>query len=103
MGILIYMSPQRWYISGRPFSKVGDRGFEPRLGQTNDYKIVIYDSSGTHITLRNKRKAVLSRLHDNVTEWNERYASELIIISYQYKHQTKRVGQVQSGLHYHLI
>jgi hypothetical protein len=66
MGILISISSQRWYISWRPFSKAEDRGFEPRLGQINDYKIVIYRASGTHITLSSKSNALLSRIQDNV-------------------------------------
>ena len=45
-----------------------DRGFEPRLGQTEDYKIGICWFSAKHAALRSKSKDWLARskpLHDN--------------------------------------
>ena len=37
-------------------SSAVDRGFEPRLGQTTDYKIVIYCFSAKHAALRRQKK-----------------------------------------------
>ena len=45
------------------------RGFEPRLGQTKDYKVGIYCFSAKHAALRRKRKDRLARNQDNVSEW----------------------------------
>ena len=38
-----------------------DRGFEPRSGQTKDYKIVIRCFSDNHAALRSKNKGSLAR------------------------------------------
>ena len=45
------------------------RGFEPRSGQTKDYKIGICCFSAKHIALRRKSKIWLTRNQDNVSEW----------------------------------
>jgi hypothetical protein len=45
-----------------------DRGFEPRLGQTKDYKIGICCFSTKHAALRRKSKDWLTR---NVSEWGD--------------------------------
>ena len=50
-------------------SSVVDRGFEPRSGQTKDYKIGICCFSAKHIALRRKSKIWLTRNQDNVSEW----------------------------------
>ena len=47
------------------------RGFEPRLGQTKDYKIGICCLSAKQSALRRKRKDWLIRNQDNVSEWSE--------------------------------
>jgi hypothetical protein len=52
-----------------------DRGFEPRLGQTKDYKIGICCFSAKHAALRRKNK----------------------------ENPTQRVDLVQNGPHHHLI
>ena len=49
-------------------SSTSDRGFEPRSGQTKDYKIGICCFSAEHTALRRKRKDWLSRNQDNVSE-----------------------------------
>ena len=59
-------------------SSVVDRGFEPRSGQTKDYKIGMCCFSAKHAVFRRKGE-------DN------------------YKNPTKRVGLAQSGPHHHLI
>ena len=46
-----------------------DRGFEPRSGQTKDYKIGICCFSAKHPVLRRKSKDMLNRNQDNVSEW----------------------------------
>jgi hypothetical protein len=43
-------------------SSVVDRGFEPRSGQTNDYKIGICCFSDKHAALRSKSKDWLARV-----------------------------------------
>jgi hypothetical protein len=51
-------------------SSVLDCGFEPRLGQTKDYKIGICCFSAKHTALRRKSKDWLARNQDNVSEWS---------------------------------
>jgi hypothetical protein len=46
-----------------------DRGFEPRLGQTKDYKIGICCFSAKHAALRSKSKDWLAQ--NNVSEWSD--------------------------------
>ena len=52
-------------------SSVVDRGFEPRSGQTKDYKIGICCFSAKHAALRLKSKDWLLRNQDNVSEWGD--------------------------------
>ena len=47
------------------------RGFEPRSGQTKDYKIGICCFSAKHAELRRKNKDWLARDQDNVSEWGD--------------------------------
>jgi hypothetical protein len=48
-----------------------DRGFEPRSGQTNDYKIGILCFCAKHASLSRKSKDWLVRNQDNVFEWGD--------------------------------
>ena len=48
-----------------------DRGFEPRQGQTKDYKIGICCFSAKHASLRSKSKDWLARYQNNVSEWSD--------------------------------
>ena len=52
-------------------SSAVDRGFEPRSGQTKDYKIGICCFSAKHAALRRKRKEWLGRNQNNVSEWGD--------------------------------
>ena len=53
-------------------SSAVDRGFEPRSGQTKDYKIGIYCFSAKHAAaLRRKSKDWLAQNQDNVPEWGD--------------------------------
>ena len=52
-------------------SSAVDRGFEPRLGQTKDYKIGICCFSAKHVALRRKSKDWLARNQNNVSEWSD--------------------------------
>ena len=52
-------------------SSVVDRGFEPLVGQTKDYKIGICCFSTKHAALRRKSKDWLARNQDNVSEWGD--------------------------------
>jgi hypothetical protein len=49
-------------------SSAVDRGFEPRSGQTKDYKIGMCCFSAKHAVLRRKSKDWLARNQDNVSE-----------------------------------
>ena len=46
-----------------------DIGFEPRSGQTKDYKIGICCFSAKHAALRRKSKDWLAQNQNNVSEW----------------------------------
>jgi hypothetical protein len=48
-----------------------DRGFQPRSGQTKDYKISMCFISAKHAALRKKSKDWLVRNRDNVSEWGD--------------------------------
>ena len=48
-----------------------DRGFEPRSGQTKDYKIGICCFSAKHAALRRKSNDWLARNQDNVSVWGD--------------------------------
>jgi hypothetical protein len=52
-------------------SSAVDRGFEPRSGQTKDYKIGICCFSAKHTALRRKSKDWLGRNQNNVSEWSD--------------------------------
>jgi hypothetical protein len=52
-------------------SSAVDRGFEPRSGQTKDYKIGIYCFSAKHTALRRKSKDWFARNQANVSEWGD--------------------------------
>ena len=51
-------------------SSVVDRWFEPRSGQTKDYKIGICCFSTKHAALRRKSKEWLAQIQNNVSEWS---------------------------------
>ena len=51
-------------------SSAVDRGFEPRSGQTKDYKICICCFSAKHAVLRRKSKDWSARNENNVSEWS---------------------------------
>jgi len=59
-------------------SSVVDRGFEPRSGQTKDYKIGMCCFSATHAALRRKSKDWLTRNQNNVSEWGDMFTRELL-------------------------
>ena len=50
---------------------VVDRGFEPRLGKTKDYKIDICCFCVKYAALRRKSKDWLARNQNNVSEWSD--------------------------------
>jgi hypothetical protein len=52
-------------------SSAVDREFEPRSGQTKDYKIGICCFSAKHAALRRKSKDCLARNQNNVSEWSD--------------------------------
>jgi len=59
-------------------SSAVDRGFQPRSGQTTDYKIGIYCFSSKHTALRRKSKDLLARNQDNVSFWGDMSIRELL-------------------------
>ena len=52
-------------------SSAVDRGFEPRSGQTKDYKIGICCFSAKHTALRIKSKHWLAWNENNLSEWSD--------------------------------
>jgi hypothetical protein len=52
-------------------SSAVDHVFEPRSGQTKDYKIGICCFSAKHAALRRKNKDWLARNQDNVSKWSD--------------------------------
>ena len=48
-----------------------DRGFEPRSGQTKDYKIGICCFSAKQTALRRKSNDWLTRNQNNVSKWGD--------------------------------
>jgi hypothetical protein len=81
-----------------------DRGFEPRSGQTKDYKIGICCFFAKHAALMWKSKDWLARNQNNVSEWSDMSIRELL---FQYvskiKIQLIVFSLVLSEPHYHLI
>ena len=58
------------------------RGFEPRSGQTKDYKIDICYFFAKHASLRKKSKDWLARNRDNVSKWgNMVYPRTVVSVS----------------------
>ena len=63
-------------------SSAVDRGFDPRSGQTKDYKIDICCFSAKHAALRRKSKYWLARNQDNVYEWGRQvYPRSVVSVS----------------------
>ena len=52
-------------------SSAVDRGFEPRSGQTKDFKIDICCFSAKHAALRRKSKDWMAQNQNNVSEWSD--------------------------------
>ena len=60
-------------------SSAVDRGFEPRSGQTKDYKIGICCFSAKHTALRRKSKDWLAWNQNNVSELSDMSTLGLLI------------------------
>ena len=52
-------------------SNAVDRGFEPRSGQTKDFKTDICCFSAKHAALRRNSKDWLAQNQNNVSEWSD--------------------------------
>ena len=61
-------------------SSAVDYGFEPRSGQTKDYKIGICCFTAKYTALRSKNKDFLTRDQDNVSEWNNMSTRGLLFL-----------------------
>jgi hypothetical protein len=59
-------------------SRAVDRGLEPSLGQTKDYKIGICSFSAKHMALRIKSKDWLARNQANASEWGNMFICGLL-------------------------
>ena len=70
--------PHLWCMVSLLASSVVDRGFEPRSGQTKDYKIGICCFSTKHVALRRKSKDWLVRNQNNVSEWRDMSTHRLL-------------------------
>ena len=84
-------------------TSVVDRAFNPRSGQTKDYKIGICCFSTKHAALRRKSKDRLAQNQDNVSKWGDMFPQTVVLLSKHYKNPVKCVGLVQNGPHHHLI
>jgi hypothetical protein len=83
-------------------SSAVDRGFEPWLVQTKDYKIGICCFSAKHGAFRRKSKDWLARNQNNVSEWSDISTRGLLFQwASTIKIQLKSVCLVQSGPHHH--
>ena len=60
-------------------SSAVDCGFEPRSGQTKDYKIGICCFSAKHAAIRRKSKDWLARNQNNVSEWSDMSTRGLLL------------------------
>ena len=60
-------------------SSVVDRGFDPRSGQSKEYKIGICCFFAKHTALSKKNKDWLARNQDNVSEWGDMSIRGLLI------------------------
>ena len=60
-------------------SSAVDRGFEPRSGQTKNYKIGICCFSAKHAALRSKSKDWLTRNQNNMSEWGDMSIRGLLV------------------------
>jgi hypothetical protein len=59
-------------------SSAVDRGFEPRSGQTKDYKIGICCFSAKHAALRRESKDWFARNQNNVSKWSDMSTRRLL-------------------------
>ena len=84
-------------------SSVVDRRFEPRSGQTKDYKISICCIYAKYTALREKSEGWLAQNQDTVSEWGDMSIRGPLIQWASPKSPIKDVGLVQSGPHHHLI
>ena len=55
-----------------------DHEFEPRSGQTKDYKIGMCSFSAKHTALKRKSKDWLTRNQKNVSEWSDMSTRRLL-------------------------
>jgi hypothetical protein len=86
-------------------SSAVDRGFEPRSGQTKDYKIGICCFSAKHAALRRKSKDWLAWNTDNVSECSCHDITEkLLNWRYTNNHSPYSIaGQYKTSLAWHFI
>ena len=85
-------------------SSAVDRGFEPRSGQTKDYKIGVCCFSAKHAALRRKSNDWLARNQNNVSESGDMSIRALLFQwASTIQIQLKCVDLEQSGPHRHLI
>jgi hypothetical protein len=59
-----------------------DRVFDPRSGQTKDYRICICCFSAKHASLRRKCKDWLEQNHAKVSEWGTCLSRIVVSVSY---------------------
>ena len=85
-------------------SNAEDRRFDPRPGQTKDYKIGICCFSAKNAALRRKSKDWLARNQNDVSEWSDMPIRGLLFQwASTMKNPTQHVGLEQSGPHHHFI
>jgi hypothetical protein len=57
-----------------------DHAFEPRSGQTKEYKIGICCYSAKHAALKNKSKDWFAHNQDSVSEWSDMSKIEMYLV-----------------------
>jgi hypothetical protein len=60
-------------------SSAVDRGFDPRSGQTKDFKVGICCFSAKHAAFRRKSKDWLALNQNNVSEWSDMSTRGLLL------------------------
>ena len=81
-------------------SCVVDSGFEPRSGQTKDYKIGICCFSAKHTALKRRSKDRLTQNQDNVSVWGDMSTCRLL---FQWASSIKNPTKHGSLVQIHLV
>ena len=76
--IIIWFNRIGGVMVGVPRKCAVYRGFEPRSGQTKDYKLGMCCFSAKYAALRRKNKDWLARNQINVSDWSDMFTHRLL-------------------------